>query len=150
MRTPLTILISFVVLQLLSATDVATQLPKSGELAEIYITTPSSWWLRITPQGAAQIGFGSSAGDSARVPPKTFIFTNVYSSLSAVIQTNGSIRDSFSVAFHKSGEHTTRALYTHDSEIIRPLFDTAKKHCTPSDGLRFEKLWTEHIPVPKR
>lgn len=150
MRTLLIVLIGIALMQLLSAADVATRLPKTAELSGIYITTPSSWWLRIKPQGSALIGFGSSGGDSATTPPTTFVFTNVYSSLSAVVQTNGGISDCFAIVFPKTGEHTSQALYTRDSEVIRPLFETAKKHCAPVDRQRFEELWTKHTPVPKK
>jgi hypothetical protein len=39
--------------------------------------------------------------------------------------------------------------YTWDAETVRLVFDTAKQHCVPQDGERFDKIWRERPPFPK-
>jgi hypothetical protein len=135
---------------LMPASGLPPHPPKAAELAEIYISTPSGWWLQITPQGEARLGYGSGEGDTGKAPLGTFVFTTVYTSLAGVVQTNGNGRDSVVIAFHGTEDHTTQVFYAHSTKVVQSLFETARQHCTPFNRQRFDDLWSKHVPVPKQ
>jgi hypothetical protein len=143
---------------LVFAAEDVWHVPMLADVKEIRVWTPSHWYLDIKPDGAAHLYGGAAFADGAFTPSNTFTFSNVYASLSLVleqgrgvsltVQQGGTNKEFIIVTLETPGKKPsyTRA-FTRDTNSIRALFDTAKQHCTPIQKIRFEKLWTQRPPI---
>lgn len=124
--------------------------PPVSELEKIDVFA-GAWRLNIYPDGSAQIGFGSNAGDFARVPAGTFDFTKVYKSISGIVIPSGNIHHSFVVFFCQANVSPSHAQYTNKTETLLPLLETALQKRHPINGKdRLTELWKQNPPTLKK
>jgi hypothetical protein len=113
--------------------------PPLDELRGINLTT-GSWMLDIGPDGSATVGYGSSAGDFAKVPAGTFDFAEVYKKMVPVVQPGGSTPPFYAVCFQRRGASSTSAVYTQDEPTVLALFEKALAARDNSDAGRLDEL----------
>jgi hypothetical protein len=132
----------------LSGAEVAV-IPAPSELEMIVVIACSPWALLIHTNGEAWLQASGNPGARAYCPTNTFDFSTVYKKLSSNAQTNAGPFDPDIVLFVKPEEHYPSKYYIEwGVNYDARLFDDAKKHCTPVDAGKFEKLWKEHPACP--
>lgn len=143
---PLSALLVFTALLFADAlADDMPAIPPPEHLDEISVRANPEWHLSIQADGSAQLTCGASIG--AECPAKTFDFAQVYRSLTAVVRAKGSITDSFSVYYLPHGASTASTYHTTESDVVLPLFDTAKTHLEGPLKQSIEEQWQRHPPV---
>ena len=116
------------------------------ELVAISVLTPTAWWLRISPDGSGQIGYGSSIQDEARFPTATFSFPDLRDQLLAMCTTDGTLSRDPAVTFVGSGPATTESLYCSDPGLMASVFERGADGAD-FGGTRLDALYAAQPPV---
>src|SRR5437016_1785238 len=104
MSRPITVPFALLLVPLALAAAEIGRIPPLLGLAEIRVSTPSNWCLRIYTNGSAHF-FGAAAFSAgADCPSNTFTFSKVYELFSGHVQTNGTAREFFVVTFEGRGK----------------------------------------------
>lgn len=127
-------------------------IPNFDQVETITMGSHWGWDLNIYPDGSGKLIYGSSAGDDAEIPPKTFSFQDVYKLL--VPHLNGKYINPQVTYFvfmqlkNMPPGAPTYALYLDDRRIIKQIMIEARDKAVSRNPERFKELLAYRSPVP--
>ena len=99
-------------------------IPSFDQVTQIGLFSYKGWTLDINPDGSGNLTYGSSFGDSARIPQQTFSFQNTYNLLAPHLSKTYNAGKSIAVTLRIKDTPPgtpTYALYLDDRRIVRQI-----------------------------
>ncbi len=126
----------------------APAIPSFDQVDRISINTLRGWVLDIYPDGSGKLTYGSSAGDDAQIPVKTFSFQDVYNLIIPHVTRNYSVDKSVAVFLFVKGVPLTTPpdpLNLEDKATIKKIMSQARDKSVPLDQNRFKELLLKYL-----
>ena len=119
-----------------------------GRIEEIYIITPTAWWLQIFADGSARYGYSAKRDHYGQAPASTFSMAAVEKELEPLLTDAGSVADDYAVLIRRSDTLEPRSRYTTSHDAIEPLFARSRKYRVSADP-ELDALWQSRPPVDR-
>jgi len=127
----------------------APAIPSFNQVEKIMIFSHGGWMLNINQDGSGSLVYGSSGGDLARIPEKTFSFQEVYNLLVPHLIGSSTDEKSIAVALFVKGlapGTATHAHYLDDTKIVRQIMAEARAKSVPLNPTSFKELLLKYPP----